>query len=154
MILEGDYSNQDIDNLTLLLLKHLKQKAPLDTLPAIIPEADVTKKFSVWPEKTSTSPSGCHLGHYRSLLPKEMPKNSEAKEMEACRQRLESVHSRLINLALKNGRSFRRWKKVVNIMLEKDPGNPKIHRLRVIHLYEADYNLILAIQARKLFHYA
>ena len=154
MILEGDYSNLDIDDLTCLLLKHLKQKAPLDILPVIIPEVDVAKKFSVWPEKTSTSPSGRHLGHYRALLPREMRKNLKAEEMEACRQRLESIHSRMINLALKNGRSFRRWKKVVNIMLEKDPGNPKIHRLRVIHLYEADYNLILAIQARKLVHYA
>ena len=67
MILEGDYSNQDIDNLTLLLRKHLKQKAPLDTLPAIIPEADVTKKFWVWPEKTSTSPSGQPMVRIRSF---------------------------------------------------------------------------------------
>ena len=36
-------------------------------------------------------------------------------------------------------------------MIEKEPGNPKIHRLRVIHLYEADYNLILGIfWSRKL----
>ena len=75
MILEGDYSNLDIDDLTCLLLKHLKQKAPLDILPVIIPEVDVAKKFSVWPEKTSTSPSGRHLGHYRALLPREIPKN-------------------------------------------------------------------------------
>jgi hypothetical protein len=36
-------------------------------------------------------------------------------------------------------------------MIEKEPGNPRIHRLRVIHLYEADYNLILGVfWARKL----
>jgi hypothetical protein len=28
-------------------------------------------------------------------------------------------------------------------MIEKDPGNPRIERLRVIHLFEADYNLSL-----------
>jgi hypothetical protein len=28
-------------------------------------------------------------------------------------------------------------------MIEKDPGNPKIERLRVIHLFEVDYNLSL-----------
>jgi hypothetical protein len=30
-------------------------------------------------------------------------------------------------------------------MIEKEPGNPRIHRLRVIHLYEANYNLTLGI---------
>ena len=53
------------------------------------------------------------------------------------------------------GIAYDRWKTVVNIsMLEKDPGNPKIHRLRVIHIYEADYNLLLSIQWQTLMHSA
>ena len=43
--------------------------------------------------------------------------------------------------------------KVVNILLEKDPGNPKIHRLLVIHLYQADYSLILGVKWRELIHH-
>jgi hypothetical protein len=36
-------------------------------------------------------------------------------------------------------------------MLEKDYGIPKIHRLRIIHLYEADLNLLMGIYfSRKL----
>lgn len=88
------------------------------------------------------------------MLISEMPKSSKAENMEACRSSLSSLHCGMINLALKHGRSYQRWKKVVNIMLEKEPGNPKIHRLRVIHLYEADYNLILALQSRKVVHHA
>lgn len=30
-------------------------------------------------------------------------------------------------------------------MIEKDSGSPKINRLRIIHLFEADYNLFLKI---------
>jgi hypothetical protein len=55
---------------------------------------------------------------------------------------------------LKFGYSFDRWKDVVNVMLMKDPGDPKIHRLRVIHLYEADYNLLLAVKWRSAMHHA
>lgn len=39
-------------------------------------------------------------------------------------------------------------------MLQKDVGNPRIHRLRVIHIYEADYNLLLAVKWRQALHHA
>ena len=37
-------------------------------------------------------------------------------------------------------------------MIEKEPGNPSLHHLRVIHLYENDYNAILGIKFREVVH--
>ena len=39
-------------------------------------------------------------------------------------------------------------------MIEKEPGNHKIHRLRVIHIYEADYNLLLSVKWRQALNHA
>jgi hypothetical protein len=39
-------------------------------------------------------------------------------------------------------------------MILKEPGNYKIHRVRVIHLYEANYNLLLAVKWRQAMHNA
>ena len=60
----------------------------------------------------------------------------------------------LLNYAIKFGHVYHRWTKVVNVMLQKDAGNPRIHRLRVIHLYEADYNLLLAVKWRCAMYHA
>jgi hypothetical protein len=38
---------------------------PIDT---VLTELDVLKGFQSWKETTSTSPSGRHLGHYKSLV--------------------------------------------------------------------------------------
>ena len=154
LILKGSYESPLLDDLTELLLHHLKLKTPIDFLQPAITETDMQAKFAIWKESTSTSPSGRHLGHYRALLPREMPKDPRARKMEECRVDLVTLHNSMINLALSQGKSYKRWQKVVNIMLEKEPGNPKIHRLRVIHLYEADYNLILSLKARSLVHHA
>lgn len=49
----------------------------------------------------------------------------------------------MINLPVGNGFSPSRWQVIVNAMLEKIPGKPLLHKLRVIHILEADYNLAL-----------
>ena len=38
-------------------------------------------------------------------------------------------------------------------MIEKDLGSSKVHRLQVIHLYEADYTMLLSIKWRELLHH-
>ncbi|KAI2509680.1 hypothetical protein MHU86_4800 [Fragilaria crotonensis] len=51
----------------------------------------------------------------------------------------------ILNIAITRGIAPPRWCKAVNIMIEKDKGRPKINRLRIIHLFEADYNFFLKI---------
>ena len=71
----------------------------------------------------------------------------EEGDREAIIQAQETLLAALaLNYALTYGYTYQRWNKVVNVMLQKDEGNPRIHRLRVIHIYECDYNLLLAVK--------
>ena len=56
----------------------------------------------------------------------------------------------MLQIEVKHKHVYKRWHTVVTQMIEKDPGSPKLHRLRVIHLYECDFNLLLKIYFRKL----
>ena len=100
-------------------------------IKSTITAEDFKYGISGWQESTSTSPSGRHLGHYKSIV-------QDAK--------LLSVQVKMMNIAIKKGIALDRWCKSVTVMIEKDIGVPKIHRIRVIHLYEADYNLFLKLQ--------
>ena len=65
------------------------------------------------------------------------------------------VYYNIVIAALNLGISIERWQNCTTTMIEKQPGNPKINKLRVIHLYEADYNAILKIiWARKVVWHA
>jgi len=102
------------------------------------------KGFKKWPERTTTSPSGRHLGIYKSLLkdhppkdpPPDLPPRTYGIDVMRC------VYH-LLQLTLKHVHVYERWKTVWNMYLEKKPGNPMIDSLRTLHLFEADYNLLL-----------
>jgi hypothetical protein len=52
-----------------------------------------------------------------------------------------------MNIVVHRGIAIPRWCRATNVMIEKDPGHPHIvHRLRIIHLFEADYNFFLKLQ--------
>jgi hypothetical protein len=98
----------------------------------------VTRGFKKWKEATSTSPSGCHLGLRRiSAIP------CDEKELDKMRKAILEIQTLVINIPIHMGFAPERWTTIVNAMLEKVPGTPLLHKLHVIHILEADYNLTL-----------
>ena len=81
-------------------------------------------------ESTSTSPSGRSYSHYKSLL-----HNEESKNV------LEIIHG-ILELAREHEVVLDRWKTTVTTLIEKDPGDPKIHRMRAIQIIEAEVQFI------------
>ncbi|KAI2508454.1 hypothetical protein MHU86_5981 [Fragilaria crotonensis] len=100
-------------------------------IPTEISPDDVLRGFRGWKEQTSTSPSGRHLGHYRALIQDSV---------------LLKCFVYFMNIAVARGIAIPRWCHATNVMIEKDAGKPCIHRLRIVHLFEADFNFFLKLQ--------
>ena len=164
-LLNGTYGTADMDSNVALLLQHLKQT---DEMAALEPHPTVTEqeyrgKLKVWKESTTTSPSGLHLGHYKTLIARHKyseieseneADNAQRDEWNHMQSSLLTLHVQLLNYALERGYSYERWKNVTYTILFKDPDNVRIHRTRVIHIYEADYNLMLGIKWRMALYQA
>jgi hypothetical protein len=122
------------------ILQYIAKQKQLPEIELYISPEEVARGFRQWKETTSTSPSGCHLGLRR------IPAiTTDDKELEKIRQQILHVQMHIINIPIYNGFSPTRWQTVINAMLEKIQGKPLLHKLRVIHILEADYNLILKV---------
>jgi hypothetical protein len=154
LILEGDYSSTELNKIENLFLQHCKRSSLLDSITDEITEAQFVSRMKSWRESTTTSPSGIDLGHYKAMInPHSLDlKSVEGELLETKRKKLISAHVSLINYAIRNRFTYERWKTIVNVMIQKEPGNNKIHRLRVIHIYEADFNGIIGIKWKQLLH--
>ena len=85
-------------------------------------------------EATTTSPSVCHLGHYKRLCTVinkslESDKRKELKEIQA------KIPGCFVAM--------------ITFMIYKEQDNMKIHRLRVIHIKKADYNFLTIVEWRE-----
>jgi len=76
-------------------------------------------------ESTSLSPSGIHFGHYIA---------------GTFNPDILLLNATMANIPLNTGYSPERWRKGLNVMLEKSPGNFNVEKLRIILLFEADFN--------------
>jgi hypothetical protein len=111
-----------------------------------ISDNDFIDGFKKW-KSTSTSPSGQHLGQYKAIvtdpdLQWQVPKKSHLRVWEI--NFVESLFKPL-NIPIRYGFAPKQWCTLIMVMIKKNPGSPQIEHLRVIHLYEADYNLCLKL---------
>jgi len=126
---------------------HPTTKAFFDTLtenllPELPPESiDITTAkyrqfYSKTKERTSSSPSGLHMGLWKAA---------------ATSDSLSSILSSILQIALSNSYVLQRWRRVVGVLLEKKSGFPAINKFRTIHLIESDLNFAMrSIWGREL----
>jgi len=145
--------NLEIDPTTRLLLEHQQSLLePNEETHLPLTFKDLMAGFKKWPERTTTSPSGWHLGIYKSML-KDLPTKEDAKQNPPKLHGLQVMHSifAMLQIAVKHTHTFQHWCIIWNMYLEKDIRVPKLSRLCTIHLMEADYNLLLKWYAAKGF---
>jgi len=152
-ILKGraDLDNMPLEAPTRALLLQMKDKMPATSTkdhPLLYDE--LQKGIKKWPENTTTSPSGRHLGIYKSLqrhvLTQEekdaIPPSQLADPIKEGRDVLFLIFD-IMSLALRHTYTLERWKTVWTLFIEKELGNPDLNRLRCIMLFEADWQLLL-----------
>ena len=140
------------------LLDACRAVTELNALPAEITTQEFKAKMRSWRKLTTTSPSGRHLGRYKALIPNLDVHDDTSGHLEPIyKQKQEFIIQTIVailNYCIRNNYTPQRWKTIINTMIFKESGNYKIHRLRVIHIYEADFNLLLAVKWRQLLQYA
>ena len=101
---------------------------------------DFQQGFKKLSNRTSLSPSGHHITHYKIL---------------ATDPELSQILARAITLPFTYRFSPARWRIAVQFMLEKEPGDPIIPKLRVIQLLVADMNFVFwLLWGKRLIHNA
>jgi hypothetical protein len=93
-----------------------------------ISEDDFISGFKCWKESTSTSPSGCHFGHYKAIvndpdLKKQSPSDDHLHKLET---NFVQALVKLLNITLQYGFEPKGWCNSVTVMIKKDLGNPQI----------------------------
>jgi hypothetical protein len=124
---------------------------------------DFIDSFLHWNELTFTSPSGRHLRLYKSLVTAHCDSGKEFQEVtddalsiqtQVTGAVLDAIH-RLSTGVAACGLYLLRWLFVVNAMIYKKPGVLELDELRVINLFEADFNLLVVlIFGRRTIHNA
>jgi hypothetical protein len=157
LLLSGNYTQEIPARRCQELLQACKACTELDSVPHEITMDEFRGKFNSWRENTTTSPSGRHLGRYKALftsIPIEEDLDQPSITIAQKQKEIAALKLALINYCIRHSYVLDRWKRVVNVMIFKEHGNYRIHRLRVIHIYEADLNLILAVKWRQLLQHA
>jgi hypothetical protein len=124
-ILQGTYIPTDqIDEWARNLLPFLSQVIPTEVQSDLTPE-QYKLGWKKVQEKTSAGPSGLTIPQMKA---------------HGTSEYLTKMDTMMANLPYRYGFSPLRWRKGVDVMLEKKPGARQLSKLRAILLYEADFN--------------
>jgi hypothetical protein len=100
---------------------------PKDLVDFLVKHPLWCKKWKKKKEKTSSSESGLHFGHYIA--------GADSDLISYC-------HTLLAYAAVRQGYSPARWEMALSVMLEKTAGVLLVEKMRAILLMEADFNFM------------
>ena len=128
-VLEGSYRYPEgFDAATkeiCLQCAKIRLGVPADSVDTVIRHGEWAERWSRAKEKTSSSESQLHFGHYKAAARSPM---------------VSHLHALKTSLALRRGVALDRWSRGLSIMLEKMFGCTLVSKLRAILLMEADFN--------------
>jgi hypothetical protein len=128
-VLDGTYNYPpDFDPATRELVEEcarIRQKIPSNSVSDEISTSQWQYRWRSAKEKTSSSESGLHFGHYKAGAKSES---------------ISTFHALKATLALRRGIALARWSRGLSVMLEKMFGCTLVTKLRAILLMEADFN--------------
>ena len=130
-ILDGTCQIQSITKDTNLQFVLQQCKRLCKEVPTSITTSNLRSLFKCWHETTTTSPSGRHIGIYKTIF---------NQNDDDCIIQIANNIALLLETLLKNGIGLNRWRRVINMMIHKLEGSFLLDKLRVIHIFEADYN--------------
>lgn len=127
-ILKGEYNRDpNLDEYTNEFLEFISKRKQLPKIEEEVKKEDFINYWRKARERTSSSLSGRHFGHYKAAAKSNI---------------LSEIHASFLHVAAQSGSCLNRWSKGLTVMLEKIKGNTKVDKLRAILLMEADFNFL------------
>jgi hypothetical protein len=104
----GDVTDITNDEWSRYLLKSMKRHSK--EIKIEITTEKMMEKYRRWKERTSTSPSGRHLGHFHALFRPLKAKNDKDRErLEGIQQYIIALHAIMLQNAYDNEHVYKRW---------------------------------------------
>ena len=106
-------------------IARIREIVPKNSVPDIITREMWQQRWRKASEKTLSSESTLHFGHYITGAESDY---------------ISHLHATMTSLALRREFAYKRWARGLSVILEKELGNKLISKLRAILLREADFN--------------
>jgi hypothetical protein len=143
-ILQGTYTvSAETDEYTREFINTIQASSPREPqlqITCVITKEDFQRYWKKTKERTSSSISGLHYGHYKAA---------------SSHVTLSKIHALMTKLAVKGASPLACWEMGLSCMLEKAVGVIKVEKLQAILLMEADFNFCNGLMfAGRMMHQA